>query len=291
MKNTFKQISTLTTFIISLFIISLILLIGCSTSPKPIKPNTLQSSPISEDQTFQAGKEGTANEGITNVSMQDVMEYKSMKFPLTENPARINSQMTKGIVRLNKEIKRYHDVNGKPPDSISSLVNSGFLLWWPRNPIDGSPMKVISSRDLEDNQSDFGSFKYDILDNSYFQLSFTCIDKEANINTAKENWTTRTVQYGYHKETEQQMKLGVKIKSWMSVMGGTKPAYEVDDYNKRFLYVMCGQLVGFLAGRTNSHYTSFEVLPLSFNDALDNRFFIIKENFESFAKMLKDSGA
>ena len=122
------------------------------------------------------------------------------------------------------------------------------------------------------------------------------LDKVYYSDTGKESWLKAAPVYEYNTETNHhridKQDKGTKITSWkMHVMGATKTPEEIEDHDKRLLCAMVGNLETLINALTNRHYVYDEVLPESFYDVLDNRDFIIKENFETFAKMLKDSGA
>jgi len=257
-----------------------IFLAGCSSSPRAVKPNAELKGSVTEAPLIQ--REGQA------------FDFKKMEFPLSTDLATVCSWLD--IVSFFHEINLYKDVNGSFPDSFSTLVKNGFLLYWPRNPMTGKPVEVITGRDLIKDRSDFGSFKYEVINDSEFSLRCVYLDWNNYLDTGKESWFEAAPVYEYnpaiiHRRIDKQDE-GTKIKRWkMHLMGATKTPEEIEDYDKRLLCAMAGNLETIINASTNRHYVYDEVLPESFYDVLDNRSFIIKENFEAFAQMLKDSGA
>jgi hypothetical protein len=153
----------------------------------------------------------------------------------------------------------------------------------------------VTGRDLAKERSDFGSFKYEKIDNSKFCLRYLNLDTEKFLDTGVESWLESAPLHEYNPEVVHQrydkQDEGSRISRWkMHIMGATKTPEEITDYNERLLCGMVGNLEEIINASINRHYSVNEVLPESFY-VLDNRDFIIKENFETFARMLKDSGA
>ncbi len=267
----------------SIFLVAFSLLIhlsGCSSSPRAVKPDTESKGSVTEAPLIQ-------REGQT-------FDFKKMEYPLSNYLDTVCSWLS--IVSFVHEINLYKDVNGHLPDSFSTLVKSGFLLYWPRNPMTGKPVEVVTGRDLVKDRSDFGSFKYEVINDSKFCLRIVNLDRDSYLRTGEEAWSEYAPIYEYnpatiHHRIDKQDE-GTKIRRWkMHLMGATKTPEEIEDYDKRLICAMAGNLVTIISVLTNRHYVYDEILPESFFDVLDNRDFIIKENFEAFAQMLKDSGA
>jgi hypothetical protein len=264
-------------------ILLFVLAASCSSSPKSVKPDTSQKSSITDVPLIQKEHRGIQTE-------RRAVDFKKMEFPTSDDLVIVNSRLHIGS--FYKVINLYRDVNGNFPDSYSTLVKSGFLLHWQRNPLTGKPVEVVTGRDLVEDRSDFGSFKYEIRNDTEFCLRFIGLDRDHYNNTGKELWVERAPVYGYHKLDELDEMRGLKVNRWpMNVMGATKTPDQIVDYDKRLLCAMVGNLETIINASINIHYACNETLPESFFDILDNRNFIIKENFEAFAQMLKESGA
>ncbi|MFH1514982.1 MAG: hypothetical protein ABIG42_05925 [bacterium] len=275
MKIRFRKITICFIVIFLLFPLS-----SYSSSPKTIKPDTKSKSSVTDVPLIQRESK--------------TFDFKKMEFPLSDNLETVCSWLS--VVPFFHDIKLYRDVNGSFPDSFSTLVKSGFLLKWPRNPITGKPVEVVTGRDLIKDRSDFGSFKYEIINDSEFRLRYINLDRDYYLSTGEESWKEYAPTYEYHPEIVHRrydkQDEGTKMKRWaMNVMGIQKKLEEFEDDDKKLLCAMVGNLESIVNSSTNRHYTSNEVLPESFFDVLDNRDFIIKENFVVFARMLKDSGA
>ena len=254
-----------------------LILVSCSSSPGLIKSETTTKNLATDTPLIQ--------------SENPSFDFKQMEFPLSDEIEVLDSWVANRIITLKEEIMLYRDVHGEFPDSISTLITSGFLLRWPRNPLTGKPVEVVTGRDLLADRGDFGKFKYEIINDSEFSLSCISLDRDYK-TTVSEQWRVETSKYGYRTPDEMDKARGINsVHKKMHVIGTQKTPEEILDFNNRLLCGMVGNLDFIINSSINRHYAVNEVLPESFYDVLDSQDFIIKENFKAFAQMLKDSGA
>jgi hypothetical protein len=259
---------------ITIFVVFVSVIVGCSGSPRPVKPGLSPETSPADIPVAQPERKLTGDDDKFNV----------MTFPVFNDPLEMESWIYREVISsLHRPLELYKDVHGYYPDSIRTLVKSGFLLTWPRNLLAGGAVKCVVGRNLTANRADWASFKYELIGDNSFVTKVVSLDKKLYEETGNEVWTVR--------ERENMFKLQENQRRRSSVSMGTKPVYEIQDANKRAVYAMCGVLTKFLDGRTHAHYYQTWELPNTFGDLFDNRLFIIKENFDSFAKMLKESGA
>jgi len=263
-------------------LVFLISIAGCSSSIKPIKASVPTNEPAPIAPSSQTSTEKTE---ITSRSSQ-----------VDENLIDTSWDQERVIQLLNHDLRRYREANGSLPDSLNTLVNSGFLLWWPRNLFTGSPAKVIKERELEPNMEDLGLFKYNIISNPAYDFSLNnvynynyhleliTINSSEYYETGNPVWKKVTKNYpGYKLEDNVTRVIGVPH--------GKKPTYEISDYNKRLLYALCGNFAFYIQYRVALYHRDNSMLPSSFSDLLNDKQYIIKENFIKFADLLKNSGA
>ena len=280
MKTHIKAVTILT-----VVVISLLFSISCSSSSnqiKPVKPDINQPDITEDIPPIQTERQASS-------LREDFYKYnKNLTFPPGDDLMLLDAQHHAEILSLHKELILYRLIYGHFPDSISTLVKSGFLLYWPRNPLDGKPSKCITDRELVKDRSDFGSFKYEIIDDDNIRFKFIRLDREIYEQKGEEVWVERSVDKG----TKKLDPLGREIRL-RYIMGATKFMDEIANYdvNKKLLYAMCANFDRMVFSKGDFYYSMLEEIPSSFTDVLFSTRFIIKENFESFARMLKDSGA
>jgi len=269
-----RSFKTVTGMLFLLFLLS-----GCSSSSiKPVKPDTEQSGSVTDVPVIQTNRD-MMDSGIEDKFFQ---KYKSMDFQI-EDVSLINTRLSQSINELQYEFDLYRELYGEFPPSISTFVTSGFLFYWPRNTIDGTPVRVVTSRNLVKEQTDFGSFKYDYIDNSHFDLKWICLDGKAYKETGSKIWLEKTMDYRFSEKENTVRKI--------HVMMGTKAVSDVKGFNNKLIYVMCGNFTKAIARQLGTYYAYIGEFPDSYADLLFNDRFIIKENFQAFAQMLESSGA
>lgn len=259
--------------LVIMLITFLALLTSCSGHPKQIKQDIAPLPSQSEIPVVSTERELKTGDDKFNV----------MTFPLFTNPAKMESWIHDQVINLHRPIELFKEVHGYYPDSMSSFVQSGLPLTWPRNLIDGTPIKCITGRNLTPDASDWAAFKYQLIGSDSFMTQIVSLDKNFYEQTGNESWLVRDV--------ENSLKLKENQRRRSVVTMGTRSVAEVPDDNNKRIFAMCGILLSFLNGRTHAHYYATGELPNSFDDLLDNRLLIIRENFFNFAQALKNSDA
>ena len=264
-----KQNAILKIYLTMIFL--LILNVSCSSDIKPIKPGPTDKISRNEDPVAQT-------EHRKMYSRDKFINHKkSMDYPIRDNIWIQKNIMNSQILNIKNEIILYRQVFGHFPDSVTTLVNSGFLLYWPRNPVDGTPAKIINNRDLNEDKTDFSSFTYEVLSDSQITIKRILLDGDHYKRTGEENWIKNSYYYNTSEaQTRDQY-----------VMGGTRRIYEIEDENKRLLMALCSNFHRVLFGNSTLYYSYVEELPTSLEDILFNDRFIIKENFEKLKQTLQ----
>ena len=286
------------------FITSLILVSGCSSSIKPVKPGGPESDkPVVNVSPLQTER-ATTGTTLTFPVSDDLYESS-------------NYQRNAYGVILAQEIRLYRRVNGTYPESMSSYVQSGFPLHWPRNVMTGAPVGVLTGRDFNLDQSDLGLIKWEKISDDYAKLTFIGLDDKDRRDEGNENWIVNHIEFrwrnweSYKDETyadkQRAFKAGKRPgeedrEKLISVIGGTIPVNDVLSNESRMIYGMCGQLHLHFCLAASDYYYSEEnfTMPPTFADLYsgfkhrpgfqNERSLIILENFAGFASLLKTSG-
>lgn len=274
MKYYSRSFKTFTGILFILFVFS-----GCSSSIKPIKPNSKQPGSITDVPIIVQTNRDLMD---SDIESRFISKYKSMDFPIDDIPL-INTRLSQSVDELQYELDLYRELHGQFPESIAKLVNSGFLFYWPRNTIDGSPIQVITSRNLAKDQSDFGSIKYDYVDNSLFDLKWICVDGKAYKESGSKVWLEKSMNYRF-AENENIVRN-------IHVMMGTKAVSDVEGFNNKLIYVMCGNFTKAISRQLGTYYSYIGEFPDSYDELLFNDRFVIRENFMAFAQLLESSNA
>ncbi|MFH1514620.1 MAG: hypothetical protein ABIG42_04085, partial [bacterium] len=198
----------------------LILIVSCSSDIKPIKPGTTDTG--TTDKTSR-NEDPVAQPEDRKMYYNErfISQLKSMDYPIRDSILTQNSIMNNQISKINQEVILYKQVYGHFPDSITTLVNSGFLLYWPRNPLDGTPAKLINNRNLNEDRSDFSSFTYEVLNDYQMTMKSLILDWDQYEQTGEENWRVIANNYDANEDNPRRIY----------VMGGTRRIYEIDDEN------------------------------------------------------------
>jgi len=274
-------------------LIALIIITGCSSSVKPVKPpeNNINNQ-----------------KDLLQQPVREVSEDIKLIFPVDNDPFKLSQwQRSSCMLGLRAQICLYRRVTDTYPDSISAFIQSGFPLFWPRNMNDGTPVKVIVNRELNIDPSDFGKISWGKTDNYHAQLSSVSLDRMALKKQGVKVWIKEIEEFAF-KPPDQYMSLPyeelveqakkVKPYDWggeIDVIGGTTPVNFIPDPATRKLYAMCGQFNDYLTTATSWFYNKNKTMPKNLVEILSvqpsETPFIIKENFYSFARMLKDANA
>jgi len=280
----------------STVLIFMMLIIGCSSSIKPIKP---------------PGETGDKTvEGASPLqSGRNMMESRPLKFPISNDLNNLcNFQQRAYRHHLDTPIRYYRRVMGTYPDSMSSFVRSGFALDWPRNVITGAPVGVLVGRDFNLNKSDLGLIKWEKFSDDHAKLTFVDLDYKAYRDSGTEIWIERSIEFKWFKKWETwngeayANMLRAKEEghsadtAWtIDIIGGTIPINEVSSKEERLIYGMCAQVADHVILSSGKVIlpdgTIGFVLPSTFRDLYDESNLIILENFANFSNLLKNSGA
>lgn len=272
-----KQRGIMNIFIITTFL--LILNVSYSSDIKPIKPVTTDKTSRHDDPVAQSeNRDMYHNDRFIN-------HLKSMDYPIRDSILTQKSIMNTQIIKIKKEIILYKQVYGHFPDSITTLVESGFLLHWPRNPLDGKPAKLIKNRSLNTDRSDFSSFTYEVLNDYQMSMRCTSIDRDHYKQTGEEIWRVISNDYDASAASEAHPRQ----RYVRNVMGGTKKIHEIEQEDIRLLIALCANFNRILFSNTTLYYSYVEQLPTTLEDILFNDHFIIKENFEKLKHVLKSA--
>ncbi|MCD6218467.1 hypothetical protein J7L05_11520 [bacterium] len=286
-------------------ITSLFLVIGCSSSIKPINPGRTDGDKTEVGASPLQTERATAGTRLTFPVSNDL--YDSSYYQL--NAYRIH---------LAEEIRLYRRVTGAYPESMSSFVRSGFPLHWPRNVMTGAPVGVLVGRDFNLDKSDRGLIKWEKFSDDHAKMTFVDLDYKAYRDEGIEKWVENYIEFtwreweSYRGETLEDKRREFRARGCIGdddkekaidIIGGTIPVNDVLSKENRMIYGMCGQIHIRVCGTTEDYYFSEKnfVLPQTFKDLYSGfkdkpgfqceHSLIILENFAGFAKLLKTSGA
>lgn len=279
-----------------LFITTLLItLIGCPSTPKLVKPNETNNN---------------NKEVVTQPKSDRQISYENdMAFPISDDPHLLSLHSHQMVRQLLKPISDYRRVTGVYPSSISDFFNSGFLLLWPRNVMNGLPVKILAGRDVRAEPDDYGSIKWEKYDDYHAQLISSNIDGKIYHDSGEITWFVEAKDLHFYfvddyialprDELEEYLRhtSSYDLEGATTIVGGINTINMVADSESRMIYAMCGQLSDFIFSTTLNFYSRNKALPsniidcLTFQQELGQTPFIIKENLYKFAKMLKDANA
>ncbi len=251
--------------------IVLLVVIGCSTgAPKAIKSDSDKETTMID----------SPQELVRHADSYDLL-YK-LEFPITDNDVRLRSIQAIPIIQLKSPLIYYWRAEGQFPESMKEWVNSGYPLVWPRNLSDGTPIKVSNAENLEPDETLLGTILYRRIDDQKVEINRVGYDAEGSEAAGEQKWKIRTSIF------PEDYPEGL---SGIYTNGGKISIDSFEDYNKRRLYALCAEFGFFLQCHTSKYFVTFNDLPDSFDDLIFSREFIIKENFDAFADLLKNSNA
>jgi hypothetical protein len=286
-------------------ITSSFLVIGCSSSIKPIKPGGTDSGKTVVSASPLQTERATAGTRLTFPVSNDLYDSS-------------NYQRLAYRFHLAESIRLYRRVTGAYPDSMSSFVRSGFPLHWPRNVITGAPVDVLVGRDFNLDKSDRGFIKWEKFSDDHAKMTFVDLDYKAFRDEGKEKWIENYIEFtwreweSYRGETLEDKRREFRARGRIGdddkekaidIIGGTIPVNDVLSQESRMIYGMCGQIHLRVCKATKDYYFNEKnfVLPPTFEDLYsgfkdkpgfhNEHGLIILENFADFAKLLKTSGA
>jgi hypothetical protein len=291
---------------ISMVLITLsFLVIGCSSSIKPIKPGGTDGDKTVVGASPLQTERATAGTRLTFPASSDLYDLSY-------------HQLNAYRIHLAKGIRLYRRVTGTYPESMSSFVRSGFPLHWPRNVITGAPVGVLVGRDFNRDKSDRGLIKWEKYSDDHAKLTFVDLDYKAYRDEGTEKWIENYIEFtwreweSYRGETledkRRAFRAGIRTDDYVNekdidIIGGTIPVNDVLSKENRMIYGMCGELHIRVCRATQNYYIYEKnyTLPPTFADLysgfMDKPGFqnehslLILENFADFANLLKTSGA
>ncbi len=291
--------------ILLVLITSSFLVIGCSTSIKPIKPGVTGTDKTVVSVSPHETERTAARVDLTFPVSNDL--YDSSKY-----------QRYAYRFHLAEGIRLYRRVTGAYPESMSSFVRSGFPLHWPRNVMTGAPAGVLVGRDFNLDRSDRGLIKWEKFSDDHAKMTFVDLDDKAYRDEGVEKWVENYIEFTWrewesyrhetHEDKRRAFKAGIRTgdedrEKRINVIGGTIPVNDVLSNENRMIYGMCGQIHLRVCKATQNYYfyernftlpPAFVDLYSGFHDKPgfhNEHSLIILENFADFAKLLKTSGA
>jgi hypothetical protein len=256
------------------FMLCAVLLCSCSSDIKEIKPGTHTVSPT--DNSIKQPVRETAE-------LQDSFfnRYRKLEFPVDDYYWIICSWQRWGITTILLECLFYKKIYGVLPEDIDTLVQSEFLLFWPRNLMTGQPVKLIKSRDLVENESDLASFKYHKIDSTMCGIDYLDLESETYHESDSKVWRIRS----FEKSADPNSAF-----SRLAVSGGTDRLNGIEDLKTKELVALCANLDRMLSSHAAMYYSNYETLPRSIEDILFNSNFLIRENFEALKSRISEPG-
>jgi len=270
-----------------------------------VKADTCLPEAACFDALIDPTRPGTVAE-VQKIQDNNNLAFSEMRFPTSYDPIKINGSMYAGKVYLINSIYNFRRATGSFPSSMQSLVNSGFLLFWPRNLLDGSPVAVLASRSLKEEKNDIGFIGWSKLDDSNASLDFLRLDWKTYENQGEEQWIFDTKQFEFFTYDRSQLNdltLRNKISKnatgacgATTVVGGVMPINMVSDPEKRFIYGMCGALSDGIIVRTRAFYRENLRFPQNTSELFSpspykEMEFLIVENFQNLSGLLKKRNA
>lgn len=241
-----------------ILIILLVLLTGCSSE---------------NVQAIKADSTGNQHPPVDINSSQDRTVASDLVFPISDDPVALSNAESLGFSYLDDALTSYYKAKGYHEDNLGTLINNGFLIFWPRNVSTGEPVSITGEQLLEPNSELFGTVSY----------------RKLNNDTAK---TTR-VSYrpsesgDWHFISEVYPGKGEMERA--NITGCSVDLPSIENSDTRLLLAMFGQLTDFLFSGTGSFETRYKTLPTSFQDLLGPEMSIIRENFQSFMNLVQES--
>lgn len=149
----------------------------------------------------------------------------------------------------------------------------------------GAPIRVINLDDVVPDEEKFGSIdygKYD--DGKKVEIKYVSYDAEKSVKNHKDEWKIERYMLPDRLNKDYELPF--------ALVNGSRVSFdEIKDLELRKLYLYCAELGYFLHLHTTWLFAKTGTLPSSINDLLLSHDFLIKENFDNFAKILKSSGA
>ena len=207
--------------------------------------------------------------------------YFRLKFPVNDEFSQLNARQNMDFITLHQVINLYAQVYGTIPDSIKTLVESDFLLYWPRDLLTGGPSKHVSARELVTNEIDFSSFRYQPLDDSQYIVKFVTLDYEKYEITKEKIWIENSMDYyGSH--------IGQVYRKFIT--GGTKKMFEIEDFNTKLIVAKCQNFNRIICGDGLRYSNLTGKLPCSFEETLFNNTLFIREGLSDFSDTIQSPG-
>ncbi len=199
-------------------------------------------------------------------------------FPLSEDPDKLLKLYRKSMRFLERGIYLYRNIYGHFPRSIAEYLESGFPIFWPRNPITGEPYK-LSNSPLEEARKDLiGTFNYDYENDDKVILRYVYFDREASKDSGEEVYGINTIPIE---------PLTGRLEGGLYVMGGTESFDSLQASEDKQIYAIAGHLNNVINLHINNYYENNGIVPNSFNQIFPCYMFFIRENLDSFTKNIQ----
>ena len=262
------------------FILCAVFLCSCSSDIKEIKPGIQSVSPT--DNSIKQPVRETAE-------LQDSFfnSYRNLEFPPDDYYWITCDRQSWGIKKILLISLFYQKIYGVLPEDIDTLIQSKFLLFWPRNLMTGQPVKLIKSRDLVENESDLASFKYHKNDSTTCGIDYLDLESETYHESDSKVWRIKS----FEKSTDSDDTFSqVVVSDRLIVSGGTDNLNGIEDIEKMELVALCANLNRLLSSNASMYYNNYETLPRSIEDILFNECFLVRENFEALKSRISAPG-
>jgi hypothetical protein len=242
----------------------LLLLAGCSnSSAQTIKPDSSGDQITSGDQLASVD---------TSLS-QDRTVAHDMVFPISDDLSVLSRAQSTGYEYLGDAVASFYMAKGYHEDSLQTLVDNGYFLFWPRNVQTGEPVTITKQQFTDPSFELFGTVSY----------------KKYSKDSAKITRVSyRPAESGDWKLTSRTFPAIGDVRS-AGIIGCSVDMASIENTDTRLLLAMFGQLTNYLISSTQSFKTTNNTLPTSFQDLLGPEILVVKENFNNFADLVNTS--
>ena len=236
----------------------LLLLAGCSnSSAQTIKPDS------SGDQLASAD---------TSLS-QDRTVAHELKFPISDDLSILSRAQSVGCYNLSSAVAAWYMAKGYHEDNLETLIDNGYLLFWPRNAQTGEPVSITDQQFTDPSFELFGIVSY-----KKYSKDAAKITRVSYKPAESGNWRfiSRTFPaIGDEKSAD--------------IIGCTVDMASIENPDTRYLLAMFGQLTNYLVNGTQNFNSENNTLPTSFQDLLGPEILVVKDNYKSFSDLASRS--
>ncbi|MCD6217420.1 hypothetical protein J7L05_06130 [bacterium] len=208
---------------------------------------------------------------------RDTSISDNWSFPIEENDKSLSAIQLSSYDIFRKASIGYFKTYDNMPDSFNTLVSSGHILFWPRNLSTGNPVQILdNSNDVIVNEQNFGEVGYKRLSGSSAQFNYLYFGQDESDD--QDMW--RNLKYVFPSESDLESSIFIGVNTSIT---------KILDEDEKKLLAMFGQLTDILFTNSGNFYVDNGVLPSSFIETLGPQYFVIGENFDSFAKLVDKS--